>query len=161
MVIQVGEKQVEFHQNIWTGKKSISVNGTPCQKLSKKEFIYNENGTAKTIQVKGNDFSGISLCMEGGEFRVTEPVKWYEYILAFTMFIIVMVMGNSPKIAEHFVVVGGAIGGGIAGGGAVLTLYLLKSVKNVWLKILIALGLTVGVVFICHIVALQILVLFA
>ena len=94
--------------------------------------------------------------MAEGEFIVEKKPAWYEYVLSFFALILVITWGNSPALVEKFVVVGGAIGGAIAGLFGALNLTWVRKTDNVFFKILISLGSTVAAVLVCHFVGLLI-----
>ena len=42
--IQVGDKKVSYEESLWTGKKTLYVNGVACRKVSKTQFAYLDGG---------------------------------------------------------------------------------------------------------------------
>lgn len=154
--IQIGDKKVSYEESLWTGKKTLYVNGVACRKVSKTQFAYSDGEKEQFITVNGNSFKGVTLKMEEGEFIVEKKPAWYEYVLSFFALILVITWGNSPALVEKFVVVGGAIGGAIAGLFGALNLTWVRKTDNVFFKILISLGSTVAAVLVCHFVGLLI-----
>ncbi|PWM71586.1 MAG: hypothetical protein DBX59_08440 [Bacillota bacterium] len=145
---------IAYEENFWTGKKTVAIDGVPLQKVSRKEFV---TADGKTCVVKGSFFSGVALFFGVDRVQVLPPIKWYETALALLPFIFIMVWGNSVALCNIFPVVGGALGGGISGVCVALNMLFMRMVHNVFLKILIALGVTAGCIYICFQVATVIL----
>lgn len=129
--------EILYEENFWTGKKSVAVNGVPLEKISKKEFRL-QDGT--TVTVSGNFLMGACLNAGGETIRLTAKIKWYEIVLCVLPFVFIITWGNVPALCALVPVVGGAIGGAIAGLMSVVGLYFMRSVKQIWLKIVIALA---------------------
>ena len=137
--------EIVYNESFWVGKKSLTINGVEATKISKKEFQMPDGTTA---QIQGNFLYGACLLIGSESIRLTPKIKWYEIALAIIPFVLIMVWGNVVALCKIVPVVGGAIGGGISGLLSVLGLVLIKSVKPVWLKILIAVavaGVTFGI----------------
>lgn len=137
--------EILFEENIWTGKKSVSIGGIALEKIAKKEFKLPDGGAAI---IKGGFLQGAVLSVNGEDIRLTPKIKWYEVLLCVWPFILTIVWGNVPALCAIVPIVGGAIGGAIGGVFCVLGLYGIRSVKPIWLKILIALasfGVTFGI----------------
>ena len=154
--VQVEGKTIGYEESIWTGKKTLTVNGAVCRKVSKTQFAYWDGEKEHYIIVNGNLYKGITLKMEEGEFVVEKKTAWYEYILSFFAALLIIVWGNSPALCEIFLMVGGAIGGAIGAVFGVLNLGWVKKTEKVWLKILISLGTTVLAVLVCHFIGVAI-----
>ena len=67
--------------------------------------------------------------------------------------VMVLIWGNSPALCEIFPIVSGAIGGAVAGGMGVVSIYLMKTTKKFLYKILIGLGVFVATLLICFVIA--------
>lgn len=135
--------EILYNENFWTGKKSLSMNGAPLTKISKKEF-QTANGVTGTIT--GSFLLGACLSIEGETIRLTPKITWYEIVLCLLPFILIMIWGNVVELCLIVPVVGGAIGGAISGMLSVVSLFVMRSVKPVWAKILIGIGF-VGATF--------------
>ncbi len=141
---KIGE--IVYEESFWTGSKKLSVNGTPLEKTDKREF---KTADGVSVFVKGNFLTGVKLNFGGEDITVTPTVKWYEIVMAVLPFILIMVWGNTVALCKIVPVVGGAIGGAVSGVFAVLSLFLMRSVKPVWLKILIGLAVTAATFGVC------------
>ena len=154
--VQVGDKTVGYEESIWTGKKTLTVNGAVCRKVSKTKYAYWDGEQEHFITVNGNLMKGVTINMEEGEFVVEKKAAWYEYILSFFAALFIIVWGNSPALCEIFLVVGGAIGGAIGAVFGVLNLGWVRKTDKVWLKLLISLGTSVLAVLVCHFIGVAI-----
>ncbi len=146
--------EIVYDENFWTGKKSLSINGEQLQKVSKKEF---KMSNGDLVSLTGSFFQGAVISINGETIRVVPTIKWYEIVLCIIPLILNVVWGNSVALCKIIPVVGGAIGGAINGAFAVLILAVLKSVKPIWLKILIAIAMTILSFAICYGIAMIIL----
>jgi hypothetical protein len=141
--------EIVYEENIWTGKKKITVNGILLTKLNKKTYEGIVGGERLTMVINGGYITGVVIEINGGlKYRVTEPAKWYDYVLAFIWLPVYLVLSITPAFYTTFPIVGGALGGAIAGIGAALALYTIKPMKNIALKIVISLAYFVGVMLI-------------
>lgn len=137
--------EILYNENFWTGKKSLSMNGAPLTKISKKEF-QTTNGVTGTIT--GSFLSGACLSIGGETIRLTPKITWYEIVLCLLPFILVMVWGNVVALCQIVPVVGGAIGGAVSALLSFTGLFCMRTVKPVWAKILIgiaAVAVTFGI----------------
>ena len=141
--------RIEYEESFWTGNKTLSINGAPLQKLSKKEFR-TQNG--ETVTVKGNYMTGSCMQLGADRIELVPSVKWYEYALSVLPFILIMVWGNSPSLCKIVPVVGGAIGGLIGGLAFVADVFIVKAVRPVWLKIIVSIGMTAVTYLICFLI---------
>ncbi|MCH5156053.1 MAG: hypothetical protein J1F69_05535 [Clostridiales bacterium] len=145
--------EITYEESIWTGKKSLYLNGQKLDSTSKNIF---QTPSGETIELKGNFFSGISAVVGAETIAVMPGCKWYEYVLSLIP-ILIMVWGNTVALCKIIPIVGGAIGGGISGLFIALTLFIIKKIHNVFLKILFAIAMTGICFFICYLIALAIL----
>ena len=141
--------EIVYEESFWTGKKKLSLNGANLPAVSKKEFLMPDGETKTTVLVKGNFLFGTKLAIKNEVITVTPPIKWYELLLSVMIFALVLVWGNSVTLCSIIPIVGGAIGGGISGMMTVLNLLVMKSTKNIWLKLAVWLAFIVLTFFIC------------
>lgn len=140
--------EIIFDENFWTGSKKVFVNGVQLKKMNKKTFVGEIGGVQTTAVITGGFLSGAIIDINGEKFRLTEPAKWYDYVLAFIWVPVYIVLSNTPAFYMIFPIVGGALGGAIAGIGAALAMYTIKPMKNIAVKIVISLAYFVGVMLI-------------
>lgn len=141
--------EIVYEENMWTGKKKITVNGILLTKFNKKTYVGTVGGERLTVDIRGGYLTGVIIEINGGlKYRVTEPAKWYDYVLAFIWVPVYLVLSVTPAFYMVFPIVGGALGGAIAGIGAALAMYTIKPMKNIALKIVISLAYFVGVMLI-------------
>lgn len=148
--------KITYTESFWTGQKNIAIEGKNIVKVTKNQFS-DETGTIYNL--KGNYLTGVVMETGTDSVRLSPSVKWYEIVLSVLPFILIMVFSNVPAIFEVFPVVGGAIGGGISAVTSCANLAIIKCVRNVWLKILITLGMIALTLLICFLIALIILAL--
>lgn len=146
--------EIVFEENFWTGKKKLSVNGKKLQKVGKKTFAGEGD---KTFFLEGNFLTGNRLQAGNEEIVLTPALKWYEVVLSVLPFLLILIWGNSVALCNIVPVVGGAIGGGMGAIFGMTNVMLIKSVKNVFLKILISLGITALTFLAGYLVALAVL----
>ena len=146
--------EITYEESAWTGKKTLSINGHPLDKTAKNMF---RTYDGETIELKGNFFRGTKAFIGTETIILTAPCKWYEYVLAALPFILIMIWGNSPALCAIIPAVGGAIGGLIAALFVVGILAICRKVKNVFLKILIAIVMTGLCFLVCYLIALAML----
>lgn len=152
-----GYGQIEYEENFWTGKKELSINGTKLTKQKKNEFALNNQDGTLTCRITGNFLRGARLLINQDEIELTTPTKWYEFACAISIFLLILVWGNTPALCAIIPVIGGAIGGAISGVAAFVNLFLMKKTKNVSVKLLIWLGMLVATFLVCFVIALGIL----
>lgn len=152
---------VEYQESAWSGKREISIGGVPLEKKTKKEYVYHGENGMINCRIKGNAVMGATLLIGSEEIRLTPSPKWYECVCSLLIFCFVLAWGNNPVLCSIFPIVGGAIGGGISGGLAYANLMVMKSTKRIAFKFLVWLGMFLGTVLICYLIALLILTAFA
>ncbi len=150
--------KIEYNENFWTGKKTLSINDVPLQKISKKVFAL-PNG--EQLSVCGNYLTGSYLQTATEKIRLTPSVTWYEIALSVLPFLLILVWGNVPALCRIVPVVGGAIGGAISAVFSFINLFIIKGIKSVWLKILISVCMLGATFLICYLIGLAILSAFA
>lgn len=143
-----------YDENIWTGKRTLYCNDTPCLKLSRNTFRM-DDGTVATL--KGSTLTGVKLLLGAETIQVSAPAKWYEYVLALLPFVFDMIWGNIPATLKIFPIVSGAIGGIICAVAAVLSFFLMRKTEKWWLKVLIGIAVGAVAVLICYAIALALL----
>ena len=141
--------EIVYEESSLSGKKALTVNGVPAQAISKKEFWVN----GKKAILSGSALSGVSLAIDGEVIQLTPKTKWYETVLAFLPFLLVLIWSNSRELCAIFPMVGGAIGGAIGGIGSATALYYMKKQKSVGIKMLISLGALAATVFVDYALA--------
>ena len=135
--------EITYEEGFWSGKKTVTINGQPLQKMDKKTFTWQRGEDTGMVTVKGNIMVGVSLQIAGETIWVVPKVVWYEWILGLIPFILLIAWGNSPVLCSIFPIVGGALGGVIGGLGLVLFMYLSKG-KKFGIKLLLSLVMLVA-----------------
>ena len=151
--------KIIYDESIWTGKKIITINGKQLTKLSKSNFSYDIDGEEIVINLKGNLMTGSSIFIKSDCIQLVPKTMWWEYVLVFLPFIFIIVWSSIPATAEIFPLIGGFMGGAIAGVIAVVSMFLMKIVKKRIFKFLIGLGLGLTSIMICYMFAIIILMM--
>lgn len=138
--------EIIYEESFWLGKKSISIGGVSLERISKKEFRLQDGSTA---YLSGGFLHGASLSLNDKTISLTPKVKWYEIALCILPILLTLTWGNIYELCAIVPVVGGALGGAIGGIFSVLGLYFIRSVKPIWLKIVIAIASLVITFGIC------------
>ena len=149
----VGYGQIEYNENFWTGKRELIVDGQRL--LKKKKNVYELEGQNGVLEcrIKGSFLTGATLFVDQDVIQLSEPCKWYEIFCSALICAFVLTWGNVPSLCRIFPIVGGAIGGGIGGLAACINLFLMIKTKKVGFKLLIWLGMFLGTIAVCFLIA--------
>ena len=156
----VGYGQIEYNENFWTGKRELAIGGQKLLKKKKNVYTFNSETRNLDCRIKGSFLTGATLHIDQDVIQLSESCKWYEIFCSVLIFAFVLIWGNVPSLCRIIPIVGGAIGGGISGLGACVSLFLMKRTKNAGLKLLVWLGMFVATILLCFLVAEFILMLF-
>ena len=127
---------IVYEESFWTGKKSVLLTVLLWKNIE-KQFRLQDGGT---VTVSGNFLQGACLNLNGETIRLTPKLKWYEVVLCILPLIFTLTWGNIPALCDIVPVVGGMIGGAIGGVFSMVGLYAIRSVKPLWLKIVIGIA---------------------
>ena len=142
--------EIVYNESIWTGKKTLTINGVNAKQVSKKEFTVE----GKKVVIIGNSLIGVKVHIDNDTVEVSPKPKWYEIVFAVLPFIFLLTWGNSAVLCSVFPVVGGAIGGALGAIGSMTSLLFMKKSKSLLPKLLIGIGTFVGTVLIAFLLAL-------
>ena len=159
-VHHIGYGLIDYEENIWTGKRELTVNGSKLLKQKKNVFVLNNEDGTLVCRLKGSFLVGAQLYIDQDVIELTEPTKWYEFACAISSVMLILVWGNVPALCEIIPIVGGAIGGGISGLAAGVTLFLMKKTKNAGVKLLVWIGMLAATFLVCFLIAWSILAMF-
>jgi hypothetical protein len=151
--------KIVYQESFWTGKKNLTVNGVPANKVDRKTFVVHQNGVATNFTLKGSYLSGVKLVCGNESFQVVPNTTWYEYLLAVIPFAFDVTWANIAYSANLWPIAGGAIGGLITGAAMVGSILVMKLVKKPLYKILIGLGFIAVSLGLCWIIALLVITL--
>jgi len=149
--------EIVYSESIWTGKKSLIINGTAVQPVSKTEFMIGEN---KAV-LKGNYLTGVSLSIGDETIELSPKSKWYEIVLAVLPIVFLLTWGNSATLFSIFPVIGGAIGGALGALGSVFSMLLMKKSQSPAVKILTGIGFFAATVIVGFVAAVAFVMLTA
>ncbi len=133
--------EICYEESFWVGKPSLSINGEPLTKVSKKVFSREENGETKLFTLKGNYLIGASVDTGDEKIRIVPSTPWYVYVFAILTSAFLIAWGNSVELMlALFPIIGGAIGGGIIGASFVAYMIFPKMLKKPWQQLLVSLA---------------------
>lgn len=138
--------QIIYSEGFWSGKRDLIIPSHNVQRISKNNYIID----GKRAYLKGSYLFGIKLCFDDMTIVLSSAPKFYELIFAFLPLMFIIMWGNIPSLCAIFPVIGGGIGGALAGFAAVLSLYLMKTQKTFLSKLLMGLSvfiITVAIAF--------------
>lgn len=141
--------EIVCDENLWTGKKTITINAANPQSISKKEYMIG----GKKALIKGNCLTGSNLDIEGETIQLFPKAKWYEVVFACIPFIFLIIWGNSAALCSIFPVVGGALGGALGGIAFITSLSFMKKQKSPIVKVLIAISALMVTIFLGFLIA--------
>lgn len=127
-------RNINYEENIWTGKKQIFIDGEKLTSPSKKIYLYNE----ETYKLTGSYLLGVKLVGQN-EIVIVPKLKTWEYVLALLPFIMVFI--------------GGAIGGLFGALFAISTATVMRKFKNVFAKVATSLIFTATAFVLWYLVA--------
>ena len=84
--------EIVYEENVWTGKKSLTVNGETLEKTGKKTFRFADG---RCTNVKGSMIFGTKMTVGNDTISISKPLTWYEYIIAIIIPAFVIIWGAS------------------------------------------------------------------
>ncbi len=145
-----------YEESVWTGTKTLFLDGVKLTKLSKTTFEYAKDETVIQFSLDGNFLRGVNLVVNEEKYELIQKTAWYEYIVSFIGLVFILVWGNVPALCKIFPVVGGAIGGLIGALGAILGINMMRVSKKPVIRLLIGFAGSVFAVLICFLIGLAI-----
>lgn len=121
--------------------------------MSKTAFLYESGASTYDINITGNFVKGSTLTINGDSYKISENLKWYEYVLAILPFVFILIWGNVPALVQILPVIGGAIGGVVSALMGLLSAVVMKETKSIALKILYGIAFFLATVAICYALA--------
>lgn len=144
---------VVVKESIWTGRFTVLVNGVEAKRMSKTAFLYESGASTYDINITGNFVKGSTMTINGDSYKISENIKWYEYVLALLPFVFILIWGNVPALCQILPVVGGALGGLVSALMGILSAIVMKETKSIALKILYGIAFFLATVAICYALA--------
>lgn len=135
--------EIIYEESIWSGKKSLWINGTALKKVNKTTYVLGEGDGALQVAVGGSVMTGVALSIRGEDIWIVSKPTALDWILAAIPFMLMIVWGNNAQLCSIIPVVGGAIGGALGGFGMVYTMIALRE-RSTAAKLLTALLATLA-----------------
>ena len=150
---------LHINQNIWTGKFSFDLNGTPFKKVSKESYVIDFDDKTIKLYLSGNSFKGRYITIDSKIIEISKPIPWYTYILIAIPIILSIILGSISGLKNNgfyilhiggnytSVLMAGVIGG-ISGAiyfglGAITAYITTLPIKKLYIKLLLALVVTI------------------
>lgn len=81
VVTQSGANLI-YSESIWTGRKSLYVNGKQATKIKRRLFVISDaNNNNIQYEIKGNLLTGVSVVSSIGEETILAKNKWYDWVM--------------------------------------------------------------------------------
>lgn len=117
-------KTLIYQEGFWTGKRTISYDGTPLTKVKRNIYEYKKDEVAENFEIKGNQLVGVTINMFGNNVEVSRKLTWYEIVLSVLVFLPCILFGA----------VGGAVGGVLG----FTNVMVIRSINKIWGKIIVS-----------------------
>lgn len=127
--------KITYKESFWTGKRELSFGEVQLAREKRNVFAYECDGQKTVVTVKGNALWGAYLLIGDEKIKLSSAPTWYEILCSIAIILPFLVWGNSKELCSVVPIVGGAIGGGIGGAMAVVNCAVMKSIKDVRLKL--------------------------
>lgn len=145
-----------YVESFWTRNKKIYINGKEIRKTSKNDFVYGEDNE-NFITIKGNQYKGIFVNVNGKDYEICTKMPFYVYLLFVAPVLFIIIFGSIPSLVEIFPVVGGLIGGLISCAISCIGLSMYYKISNKKLALLVQFCFALLSVFACYLVGLAII----
>lgn len=145
--------EIIYYESPWTGKKGLTVGGTPLVKTDKNTFEREIDGKRDVFCLKGSFITGVKLLAGGQTHVLIDAPKWYEIVLPLIIFAFILVWGNIVATCKILPLVGGAIGGAISGLFAMVCFLVMRFANKLYLKLLVFAGCFASTVLVCYLIA--------
>ena len=134
---------ISYEESFWSGKRTIVLGGTVMKKVKKNIYSWRNGQQNEEVKLTGNVLSGVTMNFRNEKIQLWPKPEWYDWVLSFLPFVVILIWGNSVELNRILPVVGGAIGGGIGGGAIVPSMILMRG-KSFGKKLLMALLVFLG-----------------
>ena len=136
--------------NMLTGVVNVYKEGKKLNKISRSEYVYDDEDETKSVYVVGNIYKGIYVASGEETFTFFERTPFYIYALSIIPLLMTIILGNMQSLVEKgFYYVGGAIGGVIGAVFGFLIIWVSGLTKKPIVKILFALLLIIASFILC------------
>ncbi len=136
---QTKNKILEYEENFWTGKKTITYDGKILTKIKRNLYELKTDVNAEKIEVKGNQLIGVTILMFNNQIEICRKLFWHEILLGIIVFIPCVLFG--------------AIGGAIGGALGFTNLTIIKNIDKVLWKIVISVEFAIVSVLLSYLFA--------
>lgn len=130
--------EIVYEENIWSGKKTICIDGVRLQKVKKDTYSWDRDEQQRQVILRGSVITGVTMTVDGEEIILVPKPAVLDWLLSFLPFAIIMVWGNNTYLCNLIPVAGGAIGGALGGVALVITMLKIREKRGV-MKVLVAL----------------------
>ena len=155
---QFGE--LKYNESFFTGKIDIYLNGIHAIKKRRKVFQIESDedpNDITSIYIYGNFLFGVKVIINGKIYTIYEKPRWYEYLIALLFIAVTIIWGSIPALVKIIPIVGGAIGGAIAGFFNALGFALARKTNKILKKLISLIGFGLLSFITCFAIAICIL----
>ena len=92
---------ITYEESIWTGSRTLYVNGQALEKQSRNTFVLVRDKQTTYFTLKGSYLSGLKLTVDNQTFPIIAGPKWYEVLIVVTMALLYLVWANVPTLVVH------------------------------------------------------------
>ena len=145
--------KIIFEENIWSGKKTLTINGVALNREGKNLFVSYEAEEPLNCYLFGSYATGARLVIDNYTVELTARPQWYEVFCSAVIFLLITVWSNSEYLCSIVPMIGGAIGIVISGAIALINFVQMRKQSKVIVKLLIWLGMLLAAFGSCALLA--------
>ena len=135
--------KIEYVESIFSEKKRIKINDVLLEGDYNTCFIYKNGEEDIPVYVQGSYVKGATLQIGNDFIRIVNPIAWYEIVCCSLTTVFLIAWSICSNYLPIVPIAGGAIGGAIYGIMGVFNIAVMKSIRNLPLKFLAWLGMSV------------------
>ena len=150
---------IVYEEDFWSGKKSLFVSGKELERKGKNTFFISGNDGGQEMTLNGNTILGASLAFGGECIEIVPRPRWYEILCSLSIFIFILIWGNSVALCSILPIIGGAIGGAVSALMAMSCLIAIKLRQKMLHKLLTWLLMLAATVLVCFAIAMAFLMI--
>lgn len=136
---QTNNKQLEYEESAWTGRRTIIYDGVVLTKIKHNIYEYKKESAIEKFIIKGNQLIGITVNAFGKDIEVARKLMWYEIVLSLLVIMPCLLCG--------------AIGGAIGGGLGFVNVTIIRQLNKWYIKVIVSIQFLILALLLCYIIA--------